>query len=154
MRRILACALLCAVLPLTSLWAQESDTSTSYGKIARVTVGLGVSYVGFGILGEFQPSRAPFTVLIGAGAGPVPGISPGGMSVGVRAYPMPATPLYVEVMGGSLQGETPYGPLLLVGIATGWGTSSTHNFALGFGRYSPVTWFIALDIGLRSLWTR
>jgi len=109
---MLAC--LTALLP-EAVGSQESTR----GNTQRITAGLGVSYVGLGILGELKLGEGPLALQAGLGA--VPGYGIGGASAGVRVYIGSASPFYVAAMG-----------------ALAWGLRSGRVGRDRGGRASPV----------------
>lgn len=146
MGRAFVFAIVLTALGPAALRAQVPDEPER--RTFRLTAGLGVSYVGLGLLGEMKLRRAPISILVGAGAVPTYGIL--GASAGLRVYPISSASLYMEVMGALV--PEAYGPAGLVGIARGGPSQSTYNVAVGVGRQVPGSWGFALDIGFGWTW--
>ena len=167
-RAILVAGVL-AVTPLT--WAaaqvladvpvpvQVQQRDTSHQPTVAVTAGFGVSYVIFGVLGEFYLLHRRFSFLVGAGGFPGGEWAPYflGVSLGLRGYgPGRKHRLYLEATGFyyllSSDEYTVYGPAALVGYANVASSGFTFNVAVGVGRGADGPIAPALNMGIGKTW--
>jgi hypothetical protein len=169
MCRVVFVAGIMAVAPLTRaaaqappdvpvpVQAQQRDTIRQ--STVAVTTGFGVSYVGFGVLGELYPLHPRFSFLVGAGGFPGGDWAPYflGVSLGLRAYgPGRKHRLYLEATGFyyllSSDEYTVYGPAALVGYANVASSGLAFNVAVGVGRGVDGSIAPALNIGIGQTW--
>lgn len=153
-----ATAVLCTLLIPVPCLAQQPDTI--FQPVATVTAGLGVSYAGFGAVGELYLGQRWFSVLLGVGALPETDATAGllGVSLGLRAYSGGSkNRFYLEVTGASLEQEGDrdiYGPAALAGYSHIADDGRTFNVGVGAGRATDGSTQPAFNIGFGYTWGR
>ena len=115
-----------------------------------VTLGLGMSYGGLGVSGEFDLGRRRISAL--AGVGLLPGFGPEGFTAGARYRLRGAwDPIYLQLCGTYFADGAIYGPALLVGRSND-GRRGTLHFAIGAGRATNGSITLAIDVGFGWFW--